>query len=329
MRQTAIRRLRELRAFSSAILGKNARARAQLNGERGAILMYHRILPEAEAKRLSVEPGMYVTPEHFEQHLSVLSKHFHVMPLAELITTLAAGKPLPQGACALTFDDGWRDNFCHAFPVLQQYQIPATIFLVVGRIGTQGAFWSDDVTRAVSRLPRNALFEIQERFQIQPASQEPHAWVAHLKQLDPARRSEICGHLRRQVKFPSERELLSWAEVEEMAKAGIDFESHGMSHALLPELSLNEKEFELAESRRLLQERNLGRANLFAYPVGLWDETCDTLLSSNGYQAAVTTQAGWVVQQSHWLRIPRLAIHDDISASRLQFARTFPACADW
>ncbi len=62
---------------------------------------------------------------------------YRVLPLAELADRLAARAPLPDRAVVLTFDDGFRDNYEHAFPVLQRYAMPATIFLVAGYVGTE------------------------------------------------------------------------------------------------------------------------------------------------------------------------------------------------
>jgi peptidoglycan/xylan/chitin deacetylase (PgdA/CDA1 family) len=68
--------------------------------------MYHRVLPRAEAARDFVEPGMYVTPETFAQHLDWLDSEFRVLPLHEIASNLMEGRSLPHGAVAITFDDG-------------------------------------------------------------------------------------------------------------------------------------------------------------------------------------------------------------------------------
>ncbi len=79
---------------------------------------------------------MIVTPDSFRQQLRIIKQLFTVMPLSEWSRRQAEGKPLPQRACAITFDDGWRDNFEYALPILQQEQTPATVFAVAGMIGT-------------------------------------------------------------------------------------------------------------------------------------------------------------------------------------------------
>src|SRR5215510_160511 len=122
--------LRFVRAACFEIVGAHARQREALDGSRAAILMYHRVLPTTQADEGRVEPGMYVTPSTFRDHLSWLSDRYRVLPLSEIVSRLKDGRPLPERACALTFDDGWLDNFEHAFPCLRERGIPATVFLV-------------------------------------------------------------------------------------------------------------------------------------------------------------------------------------------------------
>ena len=107
--------------------GANRRARRRLDGTRAAVLMYHRVLPAPDAERLAVEPGMFVTPETFERQLEWLEASFRVLPLSEVVARLADARPLPERACAISFDDGWRDNHTHVLPALARRGLPATI----------------------------------------------------------------------------------------------------------------------------------------------------------------------------------------------------------
>ena len=106
------------------------------------ILMYHRVLPSLLAESNFVQPGMYVTIEIFYRHAALLKERFEVISLVELLARLYAGKSV-AGCCAITFDDGWRDNFIHAFDVLQKFQLPSTVFLASAFIGTDKCFWPE------------------------------------------------------------------------------------------------------------------------------------------------------------------------------------------
>lgn len=100
--------------------------------DRASILMYHSITDRA---------GHFnsVAPRAFEQHLAHLARHnVPVIPLGELVRRLQQRIPL-GGAVAITFDDGFRNNFQHALPLLKKYGYPATVFVVTDRIGTTDA----------------------------------------------------------------------------------------------------------------------------------------------------------------------------------------------
>src|SRR2546428_13508844 len=94
------------------------------------ILSYHRVLSREQPARYYVQPGMYVRVEVFEAQMRFVKEHFEVLSLLRLLELWATGG-LDEGTryCVVTFDDGWRDNYVQAYPVLQRLGIPATTFL--------------------------------------------------------------------------------------------------------------------------------------------------------------------------------------------------------
>src|SRR3989344_9554004 len=96
--------------------------------DRAAILMYHSVSP-------GVDYFMNVEPDDFERHMAYLAEQkITVIALSELVARLKARKPL-GGAVVLPFDDGYRDNYTIAFPLLKKYRFPATIFVTTDMIG--------------------------------------------------------------------------------------------------------------------------------------------------------------------------------------------------
>jgi peptidoglycan/xylan/chitin deacetylase (PgdA/CDA1 family) len=319
--------LRRVRASLFELGGVHARERRALDGSRAAILMYHRVLPREKARDLRVEPGMYVTPTTFRHHLEWLREAYRILALSEIVERLAAGRPIPERACALTFDDGWRDNFEHAFPCLQRAGLRATVFLVAQRVGTLGAFWPDDVVRRLTDLPPAERTRIAERLGGGGGRNPIESILDRLKSLKQsalaAALAELDG-LAPGGPVAPERELLDWSEIETMARSGIEFESHGLSHALLTSLSPREAERELKESLRVLQEHGHARHRLLAYPSGAENTAVCGLARDCGYQAAVTTAPGLAGRDTDPLRLPRLGIHEDVSGSRAEFHRRVP-----
>lgn len=292
--------------------------------------MYHRVLPADDARTAGEEPGMVVTPGTFRNHLRWLRPHFELMHLRDWVEKAATGAKLPRRACAITFDDGWRDNFEFAFPILQDEKAPATIFVVSHMIGTKESFWPNRVSRILlhPRFARSDAAELQWLKSFVPPSctrfdRELAARViAALKALPDdeivARLPMIETHLN--IGEQAERSLLDWGELDAMVKTGlIEVGSHTCRHVRLTDgLSTAETTREVAESRQLIESR-LGRpTSLFCYPNGDASRHALTLVSQH-YLAAVTTSHGVnrVSTASHHLL--RIGLHEDVSKERQFF----------
>ena len=97
----------------------------------GVILAYHHVSTDTP-------PSTSISPEDFEKHLHYLKENdFNVIALNQMIETLKAGEKLPNKAVAITFDDGYISIYDTAFPMLQSYGFPFTLFLSTGPIDRQ------------------------------------------------------------------------------------------------------------------------------------------------------------------------------------------------
>ncbi len=320
------RPVRWARALALDVLGVNRRTRGLLDGSRAAVLMYHRILPRMQALREGVQPGMYVAPETFARHLAWLEENFQILPLHEIVTRLLDDPPLPPGACAITFDDGWRDNAEYALPELERRGLPATIFVVTQRVGTAGAFWTDELCRRMAPIDRRARQRLAMRLGASSSGDPIEALLAHLKGLHDTQRCTALDALRQATESPPAHapELLDWDDLARLASAGIDIEAHGATHAILPGLPVSELERELRSALEVLHGHGHGRHHLLAYPNGDHDEQVRRVARTLGYRAAVTTESGLAHVRTDPMAIPRVALHDDVSRTRAEFLSRVP-----
>ncbi len=127
------------------------------------ILMYHRVVPFASRVN---RPTWNVTPEQFrEQLLGLLRAGFEPRLLSDVIACVNQNQPVPRNTVVVTFDDGYQNNLTYALPILQEFAVPATIFLATGYIGSPSPFpfddWSLKGDDSVSPVTWRALTELQ------------------------------------------------------------------------------------------------------------------------------------------------------------------------
>ncbi len=299
------------------------------------VLMYHRVLPKESPARDTEQPGMYVSPETLDLHITELKKRFELVQLDEWLQRVERKAPLPKLACALTFDDGWRDNYEFALPVLKKHGAPATIFLVSGYIGTTYQFWPNRLMTLLRKsfaAPGSVTFPLPLRVIVDPVlaqaaargkltADDADAVVQSAKRWsDEEIRSLVamadssCGDISQP------QEILGREEVAKMGASGlVRFGSHTATHFRLGgRISAQELEREIVDSRQCLQ--NLcGRAiDLFCYPNGETSPQAIDLVRRH-YLGAVTTEKGWhnVSGDRHLIR--RIGVHEDVSSSREAF----------
>jgi peptidoglycan/xylan/chitin deacetylase (PgdA/CDA1 family) len=295
------------------------------------VLMYHRVLPAEHPDRAIEQPGMYVSPATLAMHVTQLKRHFNIVHLDDWLRQAEAGQSLPQLSCALTFDDGWRDNFEYAFPVLRQHQCAATIFLVSGMTGTAAEFWPNRLARALTRLGPNDRFKAPLGDLLAPLIEEARAhgkWsleildraVVTAKQLTEAQIIAALDEARAGEAGGETRTVLNEEELHLMAASGlVRFGSHTRTHyRLRGEIPSQVLDQEIAGSGAEIGA-SIGRAaDLFCYPNGDLTTAAVDVVRQH-YIGAVTTQKGWHTSGADPFLIRRIGVHEDISSRPAAF----------
>jgi peptidoglycan/xylan/chitin deacetylase (PgdA/CDA1 family) len=292
------------------------------------VLMYHRVLTPDKKNALYVQPGMYVTDSSFERQISFLKKKYRIFSLEELIGKINRHENV-GGCCAITFDDGWRDNYTNAFPVLKKFQAPATIFLATSYIGTNRLFWTDEICLMIEQFPmlRNEFKDVSPlvlKFHHEIGSNPSgnrdiflHTVLEVLKKYSTHERDEILAFYRRGGESPClPREMLRWEEAAEMGKSGlVAFGAHTAEHEILDQVPIAKVRTEIMQSREIIGRRLGVNACTFAYPNGNYNQDIQKILLENQFVGAVTTRKGFLGHNTPLMEIPRIAIHEDISGT--------------
>lgn len=104
------------------------------------ILNYHRVNDFEDPFTIDS-----VAAKDFDAQMRYISKQYHILSMEDIYHTINQGGNLPPGCLAITFDDGYADNYTFAWPILKKYGLPATIFLTAGCIDTRTPLWFDQV----------------------------------------------------------------------------------------------------------------------------------------------------------------------------------------
>ncbi len=319
----------------AATFGRHSRAK---KGPQLLILMYHRILPLDDKRAKIEEPGMVVTPETFKLHVTILKEHFNIIKLSDWAQLKQENKPLPVNACAITFDDGWADNYEFAFPILQELNIPATIFLVSDMIGTRDMFWPERLARLITTIARGYqqywshpdLAWLQKnpanyKFSKTPATREElSALVASAKNFSDQEIHDRLTHIEETLQLEEmnaqQASLLNWQQVKKMQASGlIEIGSHTCRHIRLNAETSNERvKAEIINSKKQI-EKNIGQeVKSFCFPNGDFSSLSFDLVKQN-YQIAVTTQTGWNTAETDTHKLQRIGVHQDVTADKTAF----------
>jgi glycosyltransferase involved in cell wall biosynthesis/peptidoglycan/xylan/chitin deacetylase (PgdA/CDA1 family) len=271
------------------------------------ILTYHRVLPLHEAQAYPFQ-GMMMSRDLFEAQMAYLSRHVAVLGLGEAVDLLRRGH-LPGRAVAVTFDDGYRDNFDYAWPILKKYGIPATFFVVTDVLDQQLRLWWDEVaelidqlsarglhrTDSTDRLPNWAARIVSKLRPELPSGQVTSELVTRMNDISLTERRGIMGTLYDLVR-PGAREgahrMLTWDQILELEDSGMGIGSHTSTHAFFDELDEEAIEYEISGSVARLTSRLKQPIRFFSYPRGRVVGHSRRWLEKVGVEAAVTTSPG-------------------------------------
>lgn len=298
------------------------------------VLMYHRVLPAGSPERETEQPGMYVSPATLDLHLTELKRHFELVHLDEWLRRAKRGAPLPKLACAITFDDGWRDNYEFALPVLMKHGAPATIFLVASYIGTTYRFWPNRLIELILRehaQPGSVPFPDKLRLLVDPVLADAgRRAIIHIEHVDPVIQRALKleeGEIRELVEEAEgpmatngARDTVDLNEIAAMSATGlIRFGSHSATHFRLHAgVSEDRLSAEIVDSRARLKEICNQPIDLFCYPNGVASASALSLVSRH-YLGAVITETGWHSSTQHPHLIPRIRVHEAVSSDRDNF----------
>ncbi|OGW41438.1 MAG: hypothetical protein A2Y97_06495 [Nitrospirae bacterium RBG_13_39_12] len=302
--------------------------------------MYHRVA--------EVHPDIWslcVTPRHFAEHLEILRKFGRPLQIQQITQSHLKESPLRRWF-SITFDDGYADILHNTKPLLEHYNIPATVFLTLENIVSKREFWWDELERILlqsSNLPEELYMNIngntyhwtlgEAKHYREDISKNYYTWQVSDKE-DPCLRHSLYRSLHALLlPMPHNEqqkvlnELRAWSgsesmsrpthrpltleEVVELVKGDLlEVGSHSLTHSNLATISTAMQRDEIKQSKTFLEDILNRAVNSFSYPYGSYTDETVTVVREAGFVCACTVNPGVVELDTDQFQLPRIMVED-------------------
>jgi peptidoglycan/xylan/chitin deacetylase (PgdA/CDA1 family) len=271
------------------------------------VIGYHRVVEDFASSAKTSIPSMLVSLRMLERHLDWIGHRFQFVSLDELGARLHSGDRLDKPVAAITFDDGYRDFYFQALPLLKKKGVPAAVFVVTDLVGTTNVQTHDKLYLLLMRrfggreMKPNDLAALLHRLGISLPNGTVTATATApflatrlvLEALPQADMQKVLTALESEVSI-SEDTLkpfysLTWEMLAEIRAAGLTVGSHTRTHILMTNESRQKVMDEVVGSREELEKRLGAGVQHFVYPDGAFNTSSVHAVAAAGYRFGYTS----------------------------------------
>ena len=255
------------------------------------VIGYHRVVEDFESAAKTSIPAQLVSLQMLERHLEWIGRRFRFVTLDEAGALIQSGDRLDRPAAAITFDDGYRDFYDLAFPLLQKKGIPAAVFVVTDLVGTTRAQSHDKLYLLLGRRRKSG--PLVDRAAPDISGMGPYqATRALIETLSFSAIQKIIASLEAEDSISDEVfkpfHSMTWEMLQETRRAGHTIGSHTKSHVLLTGENGHRLRQETLESRLEIEGRLGIPIRHFAYPSSRFNASAVSAVANAGYRYAYT-----------------------------------------
>lgn len=293
-------------------------------GNKLTILAYHSVFRPP----ININDWCYLNVHEFENQMEYLKDHFDIVSLEQGLELSRKGE-LKGQKIVITFDDGFYNNFSIAFPVLEKYQIPATIYLATAFIDSPDTIWFAKVIHAIGKTDRNSLewrgkkYDLSNPQKKELSSAKLQGSMKSLPHHELLEELQVIGDL---LGVPwdgtEEYSVLDTPQIRAMQESGlVQFGAHTHKHAILSRISGKSQKEEIEKSLKKVEEVTGKKCRHFAYPNGgakNYDGNTLEILKNSSVQSAVTMINGSNYKGNCSLQLKRLGIGGKIKLSQFK-----------
>lgn len=306
-------------------IGKTGIARAMqpLLGGMGAVLMFHHVGYRAPSY-FGGNDHLSIRPEFLAQLLDEFRQEcIDIVSLEEAVWRMSSGRST-QPFVTFTFDDGYRDNIETAYPILQSFRVPFTLFVCSGFVDRKVPIWWLSLEQIIQQ---NNVIELaiggkRHVFQCIGKNEKRRSFEKAVKLLNGIADEQLhetmqmlCDDVGHDAMALVDREMSTWDMLKELNKDPlVTIGTHTHGHPFLPSLSRESAKREMIDGRNRIKKMLGTEPEFFAYPYGFKgaaDEREVALAEEVGFKAAFTTRKGLLSAQhiDHAWSLPRVSIN--------------------
>jgi peptidoglycan/xylan/chitin deacetylase (PgdA/CDA1 family) len=265
-------------ATAAALVGAYVRVRRMRSARGNAcihVLGYHRVV-ERIADGGPMAPSLCISVDTFRRQMEQVKRNFRVLSLQEALDAIDGKLTLDRDACAVTFDDGYRDLYLRAAPILAELNVPAAVFIPSGYLGSTRYLTHDRLYAALWKLRRGNPSPLVD------------ALIARLPGSELLRVAEALearggGALR----LDDGARVLDDTELRSLAARGWEVGAHTIDHVVLTHEDTFDEQ--LRRPKADLEAITGQPCRYFAYCNGYHSPPLVQALKTHGYQGAITT----------------------------------------
>jgi peptidoglycan/xylan/chitin deacetylase (PgdA/CDA1 family) len=288
------------------------------------ILGYHTIDPPEFLQRIL---GVRFSRTLFEGQIAYIAQHHEVISMPTLLDWLDGGEAVPPNGIVITFDDGYRDVFDSAMPVLNHWNLPATVFVSTGSVDTGRSIWTNKIYHMISetqkptiRLSVPGTSDISGKLTtLEMKRAMAMKLTSRFKQLADSEKKECLNRLAEALDLDGSTDpfehlpMLTSDQIKILSGNGFTIGSHTVSHPILSRCTEEEQRCELTESKRQIEVWTGEPCTVAAYPNGQPGDYTDTtkqIARELGYRGVFRFNRGPVSPGIDMFSIPRYPLLD-------------------
>ena len=265
------------------------------------VINYHRIRSLCDHRTFFDEEVFGPDQAEFEKQVKWLSMNYDVLSEADLISIIKKEFNFPSKSVMVTFDDGYIDNYTLAYPILKEYNVPAIFFIPTKSIEERHLGWWDLISYFLKNCEKNEISIENKRFVPKNQLKEAIDYILYLISYNIRELSYLVNKLQEScdVQFPDkdiqDSELMTWEQLLEVTKNGIDIGAHSHSHTILSSVDLVMQEKEISISKAIIEEKLGINVRSMSYPVGNYyhfTEDTKQIVKKAGYDIAFSFLTG-------------------------------------